>query len=199
MLRLSILFTLLFATEAAMAVEQPHYQVVDKLGDVQIRQYEPMNVARTRVTGNFADAGNKAFRRLAGYIFGGNAGDQRIAMTAPVSQSPVSKAGDSYWVTFMMPAKYHLEDLPKPKNGDIELVHLPAQTMAAVRYRGGWSEALYRKNLAKLKTALDKSPVWKITGEPSWARYNSPMMLPMFRTNEVLLPVTRVNETQKPE
>jgi len=177
-----------------MAIEQPRFQVIDKVDAVEIRSYEPMNVARTRVHGDFGKVGNKAFRRLAGYIFGDNAGDRKIAMTAPVSQV---KEGDEYSVTFMMPSKYTIDELPKPQDKDVELVHLPAQTMAAIRYRGGWSEKLYRANETRLKAAIRDSTKWKISGEPVWARYNSPMMPSIFRTNEILVPVSRI-EGDKP-
>lgn len=192
MTRTIFLFALVLASGVAMAIEKPKYQVIEKFGDVQVRHYESMIVARTRVTGSFEGAGNAAFRRLAKYIFGSNQRDQKISMTAPVSQTPDTADVDGYWVTFMMPAKYRLEDLPKPEDSAIELVKLPPRTMAAIRYRGGWSEELYKKNEAKLKQAVRASTSWKIIGEPVWARYNSPMMLPMFRTNEILVPVKAV-------
>ena len=187
MTRTIFLCTLILASGMAMAIEKPKYRVIEKVGDIEVRQYEPMIVARTRVTGSFEDAGNAAFRRLANYIFGGNQREQKISMTAPVSQTPDTV--DGYWVTFMMPARYRLEDLPRPKDASIELVKLPPRTMAAIRYRGGWSENLYKNNEAKLKQAMRASASWKITGEPVWARYNSPMMPSLFRTNEILVPV----------
>lgn len=192
MIRTMLLCALVLASGVAMAIEKPKYEVIEKVGIIQVRRYEPMIVARIRVTGSFEGAGNAAFRRLAKYIFGGNQRDQRISMTAPVSQTP--DTADGYWVTFMMPSKYRLEDLPRPKDSAIELVKLPQRTMAAIRYRGGWSEKLYKKNEAKLKQAVRVSASWKITGEPVWARYNSPMMLPIFRTNEILVPVKPITE-----
>ena len=189
MTRTILLCALVLVSGVAMAIEQPKYRVIEKVGNIQVRQYEPMIVARTHVSGSFEGAGNAAFRRLAKYIFGG-----KISMTAPVSQMPDTADGEGYWVTFMMPSKYRLEDLPKPEDKSIELVKLPATTMAAIRYRGGWSEKLYKKHEAKLKQAVRASASWKITGEPVWARYNSPMMLPMFRTNEVLVPVKAIAE-----
>lgn len=196
MTRTMLLCVLVLASGVAMAIEKPKYRVIEKVGDVQVRQYDPMIVARTRVTGSFEGAGNAAFRRLAKYIFGGNQRDQKISMTAPVSQMPDTADGEGYWVTFMMPSKYRLEDLPRPEDNSIELVELPSRTMAAIRYRGGWSEKLYKKNEAKLKQAVRGSTSWKIIGEPVWARYNSPMMLPMFRTNEILVPVKAIPQGQ---
>ena len=53
---------------------------------------------------------------LAGYIFGGNETNQKIAMTSPVSMS----MNDSTEMKFMIPSNYELEDLPKPNNENIK-------------------------------------------------------------------------------
>ena len=176
--------------KSAMAIEQPQYKVIEKLGDVEIRQYQAMNVARVRVSASFEDAGNRAFRKLAGYIFGDNAGSQKIAMTSPVTQSRADAGSDTWWVTFMMPAEYTLSDLPKPTDDSIELRHLGPGTMAAIRYKGGWSRKLYTENRSRLEAML-KDSGWQASGEPVWARYNSPMMPAWFRTNEILQPVQK--------
>ena len=54
------------------AIYKPEYVVLEKTPDLEVRQYPSLIVARTRVEAEFEDAGNLAFRRLAGYIFGGN-------------------------------------------------------------------------------------------------------------------------------
>lgn len=171
----------------ASAIEEPHYDVVDTLGDIEIRSYAPHNVAMTRVEADFDQVGNRAFRRLAGYIFGDNERDQKIAMTAPVSQGKDAQGG--YWVTFMMPAEYPLDSLPLPDDAEVKLVPRPAQTMAAIRYRGGWGEQKYAEHEQALMRALAKSARWVVTGEPVWARYNAPFVPPFMRHNEVLVPV----------
>ncbi len=80
----------------AMATEEPTYEVLEKLGDVEIRSYAAMVLAETEVEGTFEGVSNAAFRRLAGYIFGGNrvrgAADEstKIDMTAPVGMRPAA-------------------------------------------------------------------------------------------------------------
>lgn len=66
--------------------ETPKYQVVEKQDNIEIRSYEPYIVAKTTVKGEFRESQGKAFRILAGYIFGANKGQQKISMTGPVVQ-----------------------------------------------------------------------------------------------------------------
>jgi hypothetical protein len=90
--------SLLLIGAPVMAVEEPPFEVVDKLGEVEVRSYPSLIVAETEVSGEFDRVGNQAFRRLAGYIFGGNrvagnAGEgEKIAMTAPVAMRPAASA-----------------------------------------------------------------------------------------------------------
>lgn len=67
--------------------EEPRHSTVERLGDVEIRRYAPRLAAETTVPGDAYAARGEGFRRLAGYIFGGNAGRRRIDMTAPVAQA----------------------------------------------------------------------------------------------------------------
>ncbi len=68
-----------------MALEKPKYSVVFEQGVYEIRHYEPYIVAEVDVTATSdRRAGNKAFRILAGYIFGENMACSILAMRAPV-------------------------------------------------------------------------------------------------------------------
>lgn len=69
----------LSASMPTHAIEEPVFEVTAKLGDVEIRQYAPYVVAEVLVTGFANEAGNKGFRILAGYIFGKNKGERRLA------------------------------------------------------------------------------------------------------------------------
>src|SRR5512137_2997530 len=141
--------------EPAMATEKPKYTVVQQVGGLEVRQYAPYLVAETEVTGSREEAGNAGFRRLAGYIFGGNRGERKIAMTAPVAQqegariamtAPVSQQetpdrGPSTWVIqFMMPSGYTRATLPEPLDPAIRFRDVPARRLVALRYSGTWSE-----------------------------------------------------------
>ncbi|MFB1001418.1 MAG: heme-binding protein, partial [Pseudomonadales bacterium] len=55
-----------------------------KDGNFEIRQYSSYVIAETTIKGDFDNASGDAFRILAGYIFGKNKGENKIAMTSPV-------------------------------------------------------------------------------------------------------------------
>ena len=179
---------LAFVPMQSLAIDKPEYVVLQKIGELEIRQYPTLIVARTRVEADFEDAGNLAFRRLAGYIFGGNSGDQKISMTAPVTMAPEPSGGGAYWISFFMPADYQLSDLPAPTDDKVEITRLPAAKLAVVAYKGGWSEGKYHRHRERLMKLLEDTQ-WRVRGEPIWARYNSPLRPAFMRSNEVMVAV----------
>ena len=68
------------------SADEPKYQVLNDNGHIQIRQYPALVVAQTEVNADYKNSSSQGFQRLAGYIFGGNKKQQKIAMTAPVIQ-----------------------------------------------------------------------------------------------------------------
>jgi hypothetical protein len=70
--------------------EEPAFDVLGKAGAAEIRRYAPRIAAETDLEGDAETARNDGFRRVAGYIFGGNRAAAKIAMTAPVAQAAAS-------------------------------------------------------------------------------------------------------------
>lgn len=182
-----------------MALEQPSYDVLESDGPFELRRYEPYIVAETVVDAEFERAGNEGFRRLADYIFGNNRSQQKLAMTAPVSQTtsekiamtaPVSmhRQGGLYRITFMMPSKYTLETLPEPVNPEVHLREMPGKLSAAIRYRGTWSQQRYEAHRTELESWIDAHG-WTVSGEPTFARYDPPFKPWFLRRNEILIPL----------
>lgn len=183
-----------------MAIEEPDYTVISKAQEYEIRKYAPILVAETKIDSDFENAGNQAFKILAGYIFGANKSKAKIAMTAPVNQEAISekiemtapvtqtKSAAGFMVQFTMPQKYTLETLPIPDDSKVQLRQVPARKIAVFTYSGSWSESRYTEKLQIFKLQLQKDNV-KIIGEPSLARYNSPFQLWFLRRNEIWLEV----------
>lgn len=202
-----------------MATEELKYALLEKHGDFEIRQYAPYIVAETTVTGSFEWAGNAAFRRLAGYIFGNNRRRASIAMTAPVVQEPASEqitmtapvlqeadsekiamtapvtqegSGNTWVITFIMPSQYTMDTLPDPLDPKVRLRERPGQLMAAITYAGTWRKSTYEKKRKQLEAFIEEQG-YVAVGPAVFARYNAPMTLPFRRRNEVLIPVERVS------
>ena len=75
------------ASSSVMAgdIEEPQWELVGTLDKVEVRHYAPSIQAVTEISSSAKTSAG--FRRLAGYIFGGNERSQSIAMTAPVQES----------------------------------------------------------------------------------------------------------------
>lgn len=189
-----------FLAGSTMAIEEAKYTVELSDDRFELRAYAPQVVAEVVVDDDFQDAGNAAFRPLFRYISGNNTGAEEIAMTAPVAQrtagekiamtTPVGqRATESGWaVSFMMPAEYTIDTLPRPSDERVRLREIPAHHMASVRYSGRWTDSNYQEHLAELKAWVEARGL-VITGEPVWARYNGPFTPWFLRRNEILLPV----------
>ena len=166
----------------ADTVEEPAYSVVRVIGDVELRNYTATIQARTPMA--VEGDSSSTFRRLADYIFGGNAGEQSIAMTAPVETSR-TKGG---YMAFTMPSQYRMEDLPAPLNADVTLHAIPERTLAALPF-GGWAtEGRVDRNTEALLAALEKEGIEAI-GAPALNQYNPPWTPPWRRRNEVVVEV----------
>jgi hypothetical protein len=205
LLRLSALVT--GAALAACSVvgvreaEEPRFAVVEHLGAVEVRQYGPRIAAETQVSGGEIDARGVGFRRLAGYIFGGNRSRTKLAMTAPVAQAkesiamtaPVAQARDAsgqWTIRFFMPAKYTMEMLPSPLDPAVQLVAVPGETLAVLRFAGSTSPDAVEAKQRGLLQALQGS-AWQPAGAPVAWFYDPPWTLPPFRRNEVAVEVVR--------
>jgi hypothetical protein len=183
---------------STQATEEPPYQVIRKIADVELRQYEAYAVAEVVVPGPASEAGSQAFPILAGYIFGKNKGERKLAMTAPVTQTvvpvklemtaPVTQAvaPGGFLVQFVLPKGVSAATAPEPLDARIMLRDVLPVQIAVIRYSGLWSESNYNEHLDKLKAVLQAEKlIW--AAEPVYARYNAPFTPWFLRRNEIWL------------
>lgn len=162
--------------------EMPAYRVEVAESAREVRAYGPRVVAEVTVRGDRRAAVSTGFGLLAGYIFGGNEGSAKIAMTVPVEQAD---QGEGLWVVrFTMPAEAVAAGLPVPKDGRIVLRELAAARMVVE----GFSGMPDGDDMAARAEALR---VWaegrglRVTGGPVYAFYDAPWTPAGARLNEV--------------
>ena len=92
-------------------LEEPAYELLRKYRGFEVRKYVDTIQARVSTDGMNYGESARPFRRIAGYIFGGNERQQSIAMTAPVH---MWESGNESLMAFTMPSEHKIEDLPNP-------------------------------------------------------------------------------------
>jgi hypothetical protein len=182
-------------------VEQAKYTVVESQGNIQIRDYAPMIVAEAEVIGERKEAINQGFRIIADYIFGNNVPKRNVAMTAPVIQQPAEKiamtapvthegVAGSWKVSFVMPANYTMDTLPKPNNNAVKLEKVPGKRFAVIRFSGLAGEDSLKKHTDGLNAFIKNKKLDPLS-QPTYAFFNPPWTLPFLRRNEVMIEIAK--------
>lgn len=178
--------------------EEPSYEVIKKDGPFEIRRYHRQLRAKVCLEGmSFDEFRETAFKKLAGYIFGGNRGRANIAMTAPVLQhsgekiemtSPVLHehgADESWTMDFILPEKYNLATVPEPLDPDVRLEQVESATTAVMTYSGNNTEERMHARENELAAWLRTLPQYRTEGEFYCAQYDAPFVIPFLKKNEV--------------
>ena len=178
---------ILMCSGATHAIESLAFEVLEKNDSIEVRRYASHMLATVRVAADFDEAGSKAFRPLFDFISGDNANAEKIAMTAPVIQQPSAESGQ-WLISFVMPSDFNRETLPVPSSALVNVSEQPPMLMAALQYRGGWSQSRYQEHEAKLIEAMNELSL-AACGESRWARHDPPFMPWFLRKNEILIPL----------
>lgn len=177
--------------------EEPAFSVLDRTGLVEVREYGTRVAAETTVDQAEVAARSEGFSRLAGYIFGRNAGSAKIAMTAPVAQQPgqtlamtAPVAQDGSVIRFFLPAGVTVASAPRPLDDRVRIVDVPAEVVAVLRFSGSTGPDAVAARKAELMGALPAT-AWVAAGVPFAWFYDPPWTLPPLRRNEVAVLVRR--------
>jgi hypothetical protein len=165
--------------------ENQKYRVVFKDAQFEIRFYPAATFAKIYSTGtDYKSVSGSGFKKLAGYIFGGNDQGKSISMTAPVRME-LSEKGSS--MSFVMPEKYHESDLPKPKDASVHIVKSSPQYVAVIGF-GGYADDEKIQERHEYLLKLIQSKGIKVAGPYSFLGYNAPFQF-WGRKNEVVIPI----------
>jgi hypothetical protein len=179
-----ILFVIsqLFFLNSQRNIETYAFTIIDSYETIEIRQYEASLFTSVQMpSNNYRKTSSKGFSVLAGYIFGGNDKEEKIAMTSPVTMS----LKDSTTMLFLVPKKYTRDNLPVPNDSSIEFKDVPEKKVAAISF-GGWANdskiASFKK---KLIDVLNSKGI-KYTDNFYFLGYNAPMEV-FNRKNEIIV------------
>lgn len=175
--------------------EEPAYEKVELIGDIEIRAYRPALMATITVRGRHDEALDQAFDRLARCVFGANDPGEQLPMTNPVTlrkgkvlpmTTPVTQAEEAgaWTVSFFLSNDLRKEDAPAPRDEDIELVEAPARLAGVLRYSGTNDGEDREKARLRLLEGLRRQDCYRVDGDLMWAQYDAPFVIPFLRRNE---------------
>lgn len=172
----------LMSFKSTSSVEEYEYDVLKKVGDIEIRNYNQALFTKVKLSSNkYEKISSDGFRILAGYIFGGNNKSEEISMTSPV----VVEMESSKSMMFMVPKDYDLSSLPEPNNKEITFIEMPSRKIAAIQF-GGWAnQKKINLYIDKLKEQLKTNNI-EHKGNFSFFGYNPPYEV-FNRRNEVVV------------
>jgi hypothetical protein len=179
---LAFLVFQLISLQANKNIETYPYTLVKSFDNFEIRQYEASLFTSVKMeTSDYRKASGRGFSILAGYIFGGNKENEKIAMTSPVAMT----IEDSMTMMFMVPKKFTKDKLPTPNQSRIEFREEPAKQVAAISF-GGWANTKkIEKYKQKLMKALDAEGI-TYTNKYYYLGYNPPYEV-LGRKNEIII------------
>ncbi len=165
--------------------ETQNYTVLLSKDDFEIRYYPPVTMATiTSSVKSYKALGSSGFRKLAGYIFGGNEGENKISMTTPVHM----EVNDSVsTMSFVMPYAYNSKNLPRPNDEQVIIKTVADEYVAAIKFGGYASDEDVKTNTDKLIKALTENKIG-FYGNFRLLVYNAPYQA-INRKNEIIINV----------
>jgi hypothetical protein len=172
----------MYIARSTQQTEQHAYKVIKKFDKFEIRKYEAALFSSVRLNKKgYKESSSEGFGILAGYIFGANDSNEKIAMTSPV----IMELGDTSKMMFMVPKKYSEKDLPHPENSKIVFEKQEEKIMAAIRFDGWADDEKIEKYKSILKDELVKEKL-NFSSKFTFLGYNPPYEV-MNRRNEIVV------------
>ena len=181
----NIILILITSLALSDSYKEPDYALIDKSGNIEIRQYSENIIAKTSILDGDDQMNNSMFRTLAGYIFGGNDKQQSIPMTTPVITS--RQEGSYDMIFFMLDAK-HKEDLPIPNSSRVEIETIKLGKVITIEFAWWASKNNVRKYSRKLEKYIKDNDI-EVISDMMVAQYNPPLSWPLSRRNEIIFQI----------
>ena len=174
-----------FTIMSTNKTEEQKYSLVRKYKDFEIRFYPSATIATINSNSKtYRDLSGPGFRKLAGYIFGGNEANTKISMTTPV-QLDINDSVST--MSFVMPSAYTKENLPKPNDPNVQIKNTADEYVAVIRFGGYASDKDLKFYSEKLQNLLKENGITP-HGNYRFLGYNPPYQF-IDRRNEIIVAV----------
>jgi hypothetical protein len=174
-----------FTLMSANKTEEQKYTVILKDKDFEIRFYPSATLATINSDAKtYKELSGPGFRKLAGYIFGGNESNTSISMTSPVHMD-INDSVSS--MSFVMPSSYNEENLPKPNDPNVHIHKTADEYVAVIQFGGFASDKDMVFYTGKLRDILTEKGITSY-GNARFLGYNPPFQL-IDRRNEIVISV----------
>ena len=180
---IAFLFFQIYLAINTSKTESQAYKLIKKENGFEIRFYPSVKLAQiTSSAHSYRELSSSGFRKLAGYIFGGNEDNTKIAMTSPVHMDINDSAST---MSFVLTAEYQNKNLPQPNDASVKITKTEDEYVAVLHFGGFANDVSIKENTLKLKQLLDEKGINSI-GNYRYLGYNPPYQL-ISRKNEIIV------------
>lgn len=149
-----------------------------KVGEIIVKTYPAYRAA---VVKRSDGSQNRMFRTLFNHIKTND-----IKMTAPVEMTFDDRGETS------MAFLYRSTDLGElGKDGDVQVVDVPAAQVVSIAVRGDYTKENWQANVGKLRKWLVDNDDWEAAGPSRYLGYNSPFVPKFLRYGEIQIPIRK--------
>ena len=184
----AILFSLISISQIYLFMEKTEtqpYKIIKTEKEFEIRLYPSATMATISMnTNTYKELSSAGFKKLASFIFGGNKANKSIAMTTPVHMD-INNTLSS--MSFVMPASYNKDNLPKPNDSTIIINTTAEEYAAAISFGGYANDEEIKKYAVKLESELKANGI-EYHGNFRFLGYNAPYQF-LGRKNEIIVSV----------
>ncbi|XP_023739122.1 uncharacterized protein LOC111887200 [Lactuca sativa] len=165
-------------------LETPKYQILKRTATYEVRKYSPFVIVETQ---SDKLAGSTGFNDVAGYIFGKNSREEKIAMTTPVFTQAFDSKMSKMSIQIVIPSNKDLGSLPNPNKEEVGLRSVEGGFAAVLKFSGKPTDDIVREKEKLLRSSLISNGLKPKDG-CLLARYNDPGRTKSFMMrNEVLI------------
>lgn len=178
--------------------DQPSYEVIESVGNIEIRYYDPQTLASIIVSENEEKNEEEAFLTLARYVYGHNKSGTSMVKAAPIHKNesmtsffmtaPLlqSKVDEQLTLSIVLPQEFSVSTSPVPLDSRVFLLEKPSHLRAAIKFNGEQNGLEQEQNITEW---IRHHPVYMSVGQMQTAQYNRPQSLPFLKRNEVHIEV----------